>query len=762
MTQRITKILNVSLFLMLIAVVLVACASTDYSSGPTQQESDDEGVQEIIVTASKAGRRHDSLSKRASRNSPGRGTGLSEAESTVAVVAGGAADIALSESIRPVTLADALSGESGVQPSLTIHPEDEVWIIAKSSGDQGVARDENSPGSGAMVARTMMGDDNPDVLPIEKPLPVKHSDVKANIQGYISTVDVVQKFHNPFSEKIEAVYMFPLPEKSAINEFVMTIGERKIRGILREKEEAERLYNEARSQGYQASLMVQHRPNIFEQKVANIEPGKEIDVEIRYFHTLAYSDGWYSFVFPTVVGPRFNPPETENPIVPLPGSDFDSQPVGGAAVRYLKPHERSGHDISIQVDVNAGVNLEDIKSSHEVVVTPTGTLSSRVVLADEAVIPNQDFVLSFKVAGDEIKSNLLTYKDEQTGQGYFTMMIYPPDSLENLQRQAMEMVFVVDASGSMEGAPMKQAKGAILKGLDRLTPSDTFQIIRFSDQASHFGPNPVLATRDNIRQAKRYVRGIRGGGGTMMINGIRNALDFPHDPNRFRLVTFLTDGYIGNDREIIGEVRKRIGASRIFSFGVGSSVNRFLLERMASEGRGAASFLSLADSASEIMDLYFDRISSPGMTDLEIDWGTMNVTEVYPRRVPDLFVGKPVVITGKFSGEVNPVRVLGRAGDTAVSLAVQQAHDATDQAQALAAVWARRKIADLSDQQNWDDNPELAQTILYTALEHGLMSDYTSFVAVDASERTAGTQGTTVHQVVPVPKGVRYDTTVGK
>ena len=754
MTQRITKILNVSLLLIVFALVLVACASNEFASAPADQETDG-GLNEVIVTGSKVGSRHDSISKRASRRSPGRRSSRTEVQNGI-MVAGESADIAMAEIRRSVAAVDGVIQGTDI----SIYPEDEVWIIAKSSDGQLDAGEETSPGSGAMVARTMVGGDTPEIQPIEKPLPLRHSDVKANIQGYISTVDVVQKFHNPFSEKIEAVYLFPLPEKSAINEFVMTIGERKIRGILREKEEAERLYNEARSQGYQASLMVQHRPNIFEQKVANIEPGKEIDVEIRYFHTLAYSDGWYSFVFPTVVGPRFNPPATENPVVALPSSDFDSQPIKGTAVRYLKPHERSGHDIGIQVDVNAGVSLEEIKSSHPVVVTPTGDTSSRVVLANQAVIPNQDFVLSFKVAGDAIKSNLLTYRDEKTGQGYFTMMIYPPESLENLQRQAMEMVFVLDASGSMEGAPMKQAKAAILKGLDRLTPSDTFQIIRFSDRASHFGPNPVLATRENIREAKSYVRGIRGGGGTMMINGIRNALDFPHDPNRFRLVTFLTDGYIGNDREIIGEVSKRIGASRIFSFGVGSSVNRFLLERMASEGRGAASFLSLDDSAADIMNLYFDRISSPGMTDLEIDWGNMNVSEVYPRRIPDLFVGKPVVITGKFSGAVSPVQVSGRAGDTAVSLNVEQADDTSEQAQALAAMWARRKIADLSDQQNWDNNPELAQDILATALEHRLMSDYTSFVAVDASERTAGTQGTTVHQAVPVPKGVKYETTV--
>ncbi|MEM7283374.1 MAG: VIT and VWA domain-containing protein [Pseudomonadota bacterium] len=752
MTQQLTKTLNVFLMLLLIGLLLTACSSlmTSKPNAPGsggEAEQEDGEFQEVIVTGSRVGRGHDSLSKRASQRSRAE----TETVTVTANILPGSVGLYADE-------ADVFSGGA-------IGADEEVWIISKpSSVDENQIEDE-TPGTGSMMANLTItpNPEAPDVIEIEeKPLPLKHSDVKAEIYGYISTVDVVQKFHNPFSEKIEAVYLFPLPEKSAVNEFVMTIGERKIRGILREKEEAEQLYNEAKSQGYQASLMVQHRPNIFEQKVANIEPGHEIDVEIRYFHTLSYSDGWYSFVFPTVVGPRFNPPGFEDPVLALPSSSTDTQPENGAGIRYLKPGERSGHDISISVDIHAGVSIEDMKASHPIVGSPLSESSSSVTLANHAVIPNKDFVLSYKVAGDRIKSNLLTHQDAETGQGYFTLMIYPPDDLKNLQRQAMEMVFVLDASGSMAGEPMDQAKAAILRALDRLTASDTFQIIRFSDHASHFGPEPVLATDENLKAAKQYVRGINGTGGTMMINGVRQALDFPHDPNRFRVVTFLTDGYIGNDREIIGEVRKRIGASRIFSFGVGSSVNRFLMERMASEGRGAASFLSLEDSAADVMDLYFNRISYPGMTDLDIDWGSMKVDEVYPRRKPDLFVGKPVIFTGKFTGNPSEVNVSGRAGTRALELNVASNGTLEEQAAALPGVWARRKIADLSDQQNWDDNPELAQVILNTALEYRLMSDYTSFVAVDASQQTAGTHGTTVHQAVPVPEGVKYETTVGE
>ena len=586
--------------------------------------------------------------------------------------------------------------------------------------------------------------------------------VQAKLVGYVGTVDVTQHFENPFDEKIEAVYVFPLPERAAVSEFVMTIGERRIRGILRERAAAEEIYREARAQGHRASLLTQHRPNVFEQKVANIEPGNRIDVNIRYFHTLAHRDGWYSFAFPTVVGPRYNPPGFTDPVQALPRSHVE--PVSqGAGVRYLRPEERSGHDISIKVELDAGVELEALRASHEINETRTGAHAASIELANRTTIPNRDFVLDFKVAGERLKANLLTYLDRGKGEGYFTMMLYPPSDLEDLQRHPVEMVFVVDSSGSMEGAPIGQAREAILEALDLLEPTDTFQIIRFSTDASQFGQTPVPATRDNLARAKRYVRNLHAGGGTEMNEGVRAALGFAPDPERLRFVTFLTDGYIGNETEIIGEIHNLLGESRIFSFGVGDSVNRYLLERMAVIGRGAVAYLGLDDSGGEVMRLFFERISHPALAHLEIDWGDMAVTEVYPSRLPDLFVGRPVIVTGKYLGQPGGPTVAGRAGGRSLEFAVPW--DVREDAHAfIPKIWARLRIADLSDRQTWVHDPydELAGAIEKTALEYGLMSDYTAFVAVDASGRTAGGHGTTVHQAVPAPEGVRYETTVGE
>ena len=584
--------------------------------------------------------------------------------------------------------------------------------------------------------------------------------MKAAIAAYIATVEVAQQYHNPYSEKIEAVYVFPLPENAAVNEFLMTIGDRRIRGIIREREEAEQVYQEARRQGYVASLLTQERPNVFTQSVANIEPGHRIDINIKYFHTLAYDDGWYEFVFPMVVGPRFNPPGMTT------GIGAVARGKAGASgqkteVQYLQPGERSGHDVAVEVAIDAGVAIEDLRSvNHQIEIERAAGDRAVVRLDANDAIPNKDFVLRYKVAGERIKSALLTHRDERGG--FFTLMIYPPDELRDLPRGPMEMIFVLDCSGSMSGRPIEQAKAAVARALDRMRPEDSFQIINFSNHASQLGPAPLAATRENLQRGRRYLRELQGEGGTMMIEGIRAALDFPHDPKRLRTVAFLTDGFIGNEAEILAEVDRRLGDSRIFSFGVGAAPNRYLLDGLARIGRGAVAYLSLNDKAADVMDAYFERVSHAALTDVAIDWGGLDVAEVYPERLPDLFVGRPVVLTGRLTGgTATQLRVRGRAGNAEQSLALSiEAGDLSATHAGLPAVWARHKIADLGYAGLLNPDGNSAVPIRSVALEFGLMSDYTAFVAVDSTRRTAGDHGTRVAVPVPVPEGVKYETTV--
>jgi Ca-activated chloride channel family protein len=652
-------------------------------------------------------------------------------------------------------------------------PAEELWVIEKPKNalaryqfakDAAPHKDaarmpqapvaDELPGQGQLVAR---------VAEQLIPIPLKHTGVKASITGYIATVDVTQQYHNPYDSKIEAVYVFPLPTNAAINDFLMTIGDRKIRGVIREREEARRIYENARSQGYVATLLTQERPNIFTQRVANIEPGKRIDVNVKYFHTLEYADGSYEFSFPMVVGPRFNPPGSTDGVGAVGRGD---RGVSGqkTEVQYLKDNERSGHDIDLAVDIDAGVNVEEIKSvNHRVKTTRPQEGRTHVVLADDDKIPNKDFVLRYKVAGKTVKSALMAQKDAKGDGGYFTLMLFPPESLENLPRKPLEMVFTLDVSGSMSGKPIEQSKAAIRYALKNMRPDDTFNVVRFAGQSEQLAPRALHAHGENVNAALRYIEQTQAGGGTMMIEGIRKSLQVTPDPDRLRFVAFLTDGYIGNEAEILAEVYNLRGPSRIFSFGVGQSCNRYLLDHMARMGQGCAAYLSLNDNADEVMAKYFERISHPALTDLAIDWGGMQVSDVYPAKLPDLFVGRPVVITGRYRGNADDavVRVRGKVGGVAreMPLAVNVA-DAKNAHAGIASVWARMKIADLGDRATHENNPELAGMIKQTALDYGLMSPFTAFVAVDSSQRTAGDHGTTVATPVPVPEGVRYDTTV--
>jgi Ca-activated chloride channel family protein len=638
---------------------------------------------------------------------------------------------------------------------LDLQPGEELWVIARAVDTGIVPPNPDVPGCGALMA----------ILPNQAeqvPVPLKHTAVKGNIDGYIATVDVTQQFHNPYDSKIEAVYVFPLPQDAAVNEFVMTVGDRKIRGIIREREKAEQIYAAAKSQGHVAALMTQERPNIFTQKVANIEPGKQIDINIRYFNTLRYDDGAYEFVFPMVVGPRFNPPATADGVAAVArgGRGADGQKT---EVQYLAPRERSGHDISLSLNIVAGVDVENVRCvNHSVDVEDICESQRRVTLSSQASIPNKDFVLRYKVAGDQIRTAMLTHEDDH-GK-YFTMMLYPPADLAQVQRSPMEIVFVLDCSGSMRGKPIAQAKAAISCALQSLTPRDSFQIIRFSNNASQLGPEPVLATETNIERGLRYVTSLNGTGGTHMIEGIKAALDFPHDEGRFRLVSFMTDGYIGNEQQIMSTIHDKVGPSRIFSFGVGSSPNRFLMDRMAIIGRGAVAYLSLNDNATTIMNRFYQSISHPAMTDLSIDFGNMDVADVYPQRLPDLIVGRPVVVTGRFRGEPDTVSVTGRVDMEATSFTVSlDEEDASKDHSGVAAVWARLKIKDMVNYAVHQPAAadEIRQAVTQTALSYNLMSSFTAFVAVDSLTKTEGDFGTTVAVPVPVPEGVKYETSVG-
>ena len=659
--------------------------------------------------------------------------------------------------------AAANRSNTGAQPNqpalgsfLPVGPGEEVWVISRQPQDRVTPRyDQPLPGQGELLARRDQRGGQKLV-----PVPLQHTDVRASVIGYIATVDVRQQFQNPYNDKIEAVYVFPLPQNAAVNDFLMTIGARRIRGIIRERHEAEQIYQQARSQGYVASLLTQERPNVFTQSVANIEPRRRIDIDIKYFNTLDYRDGTYEFVFPMVVGPRFNPPGFYDGIGPVARGEYGASGQK-TEVQYLAPDERSGHDISLSVDIDAGVPIENIDSrNHKVSIRKLSRSKTGVALDPSDSIPNRDFVLRYQIAGKELKPALIAQRGP-TG-GYFTLMLFPPRLLTDLPRQPLEFVFTVDVSGSQSGAPLAQEKAATRYALTHMGPQDTFQVIRFGDTARKLFDAPQPATAANVRHALNWVDGFEATEGTMLIDGIHASLLFPHDPNRTRCIAFLTDGFIGNDTQAIAEVHRCLGPAHLFSFGVGQSTNRYLLDGMARMGRGAVAYLGLNDDAGAIMAQYFDRVSHPALTDISVDWTDVKVHEMFPAQVPDLYVGRPVVLTGRYEGELpRSIALHGRVAGQEVRIeAPVQIADAQVDAKALPAVWARMKIADLADRAAFEGGIDLPTQIRQLAMEYNLMSAYTSFVAVDSMTRTAGDHGVSVAVPAPVPEGVRYGTTV--
>ena len=575
--------------------------------------------------------------------------------------------------------------------------------------------------------------------------PLKHTSVKADISGFIGRVTVTQEFENNLSQPIEAVYAFPLSQNSAVDAMTMLVGGRTIRGKILRREEAAELYNSAKNAGKTASLLDQERPNIFTQSVANILPNEKISITISYVETLKYEDGSYEFVFPMTLTPRYMP------------SSVKAEDANKIAPPIAK--DRAGHDISIEVNLNAGVPVEAIRSnSHEIETANLSANSASVRLKDEKVIPNKDFILRYDVSGKRIEDAILTHRDARGG--FFTLILQPPDTFRNEDVTPKEIVFVLDTSGSMSGFPIEKAKEAMKLSLDNLYPNDTFNLITFAGDTQILFDAPVLATQANLEKAKAFLESRSGGGGTEMMTAIKAALAPSDAGDHVRIVCFMTDGAVGNDAEIISEVQKHPNA-RVFSFGIGNSINRYLLDKIAEEGSGEAEFVTLADDGSKAAKRFYERVRTPLLTDVSIDWNGLPVADVYPNRLADLFSAKPVIVYGRYTKAASgTIKLKGKIGgiETTREIAVVFP-EAEAENDALATLWARQRIDDLTKQDsrgvpNGNAQPDLSKTIESIGLEYNLLTQFTSFVAVEETIKTQGGKPVKVEVPVTLPEGM--------
>ncbi len=607
--------------------------------------------------------------------------------------------------------------------------------------------------------------------------PLEHTNVDVTISGFIARVTLTQRFSNPYEVPIEAVYTFPMSSRGAVDAMTMTIGDRIIKGKIDRREAARRIYEAARAAGHTASLLDQERPNIFTQSVANIMPGSAVEITISYVEYLKYEAGEYEFSFPMVVGPRYNPTNTSQI---EPACDFcpvgklriglDPVPDRAKITPPVTPEgTRAGHDISLIVKLNAGVAIQDIVSDlHEVDLERKDSQRAVIALKNQKEIPNRDFVLRYAVADRAIGDAVLTHAGAK-GK-FFTLILQPPDRVTPDEVTPKEMIFVIDKSGSMSGFPIEKAKKTMRLAIEKMNPNDTFNLVSFAGGLGYCFDRPVPNTRENRAKALHYLQNLQGGGGTEMMAAIRSALANQNDPERLRVVCFMTDGFIGNDMAILDAIQKHRKTARVFAFGIGNGVNRFLLENMAREGRGASEIVTLESDGDAAVQRFHERIQSPLLTDITIDFGGLEIEDVTPSpdKLPDLFASRPLILTGRYTGSgAGTITVRGKtaAGPFERKILVDLPSDepAND---VLASLWARNRIGDLMAE-DWlgtqlgRPDPNMREKVTKLGLDYGLVTQFTSFVAVEDRVVNEGGKTITIQVPVEMTDGVSYEGVFG-
>lgn len=606
---------------------------------------------------------------------------------------------------------------------------------------------------------------SPDRTPLGE-CPLQHTEVTLDVSGATVHARVAQRFANPFDVPIEAVYAFPLPADAAVNAMAMRIDDRVVQSEIMRREAARETYEAARDRGRTASLLEQERPNVFTTSVANIRPGHPIEVTLEYVATVPYAEGTYEMAFPMTVGPRFVPGAPTGRSGPGWAPDTDRVPDASRIPPPVAPRGRSGHDIAVRVNLDAGVPVgQPTSPSHELRVRRLDARRVRVDLAAHETLPNADFVLRWPVRPERVESGVLAYRPDPGEPGYLGLVLHPDPAPPTEEITPKEIVFVLDTSGSMSGQPMDLSKALMRRLIADLHPDDTFAVLRYDDDQSALSPTPLANTPINRQRALRFVQNLSGSGGTDALGGVRAAFDYPRDERRLRVVVFLSDGYIGNDHEVIAEVQRRIGPARLFGFGVGSSVNRYLLEEMGRVGRGSTAIVTLDDDPEGQVETFYHRLQSPYLTDIRVDWGGLPVTDRFPDPIPDLFAGQPLQLRARYArAGTGTVTIRGRLAGRPFrqELEVTLPERAEDHS-ALATLWARSKVDEVERRMHQGPDPALEEELVQVALAHSLLTRKTSFVAVERRVVTdpAGGPPRLVPVPVELPEGVSAEGVFG-
>lgn len=599
--------------------------------------------------------------------------------------------------------------------------------------------------------------------------PLKETKVTTSINGVIAETYVSQAYANEGNDPINASYVFPASTRVAVHGMKMEIGDKVITAKIKEKEEAKEVFEEAKSEGKSASLLEQQRPNVFHINVANIMPGDTVRIELHYTELISPTDGVYQFVFPTVVGPRYASPSAEQ------NEDTDQW----VASPYLKDGATPPGTYDINVNLSTGVPITGLTcKSHDIDVAWDGDSAAQVTLANkEDFAGNRDFILDYKLTGPEVSCGLmLNMADEAKehadgavdaagtvdgatagNENFFMLMVQPPERYETEDIPAREYIFVLDVSGSMDGYPLDTAKELITDLVANLRDTDRFNLILFSDTSVRMSPESVSATEDNVKRATYLIDRQMGGGGTELAPALESAVTLPMEKDMSRSIVVITDGYMSDEDSIFDIIDKNLGNTSFFSFGIGTSVNRYLIDGMAKLGSGEAFVVTDPSESADTADRFRTYIESPILTDIQVTYEGFETYDIEPPAQSTLFAQRPIVLFGKFKGQPGgTIRITGKTGskDYVQEIPVDQVKR-SEANQAIPYLWARTRVERLTDYNTDTENQdEVKKEVTEIGLNYSMMTPYTSFVAVMDTVRNEDGQSTDVDQPLPLPANV--------
>ncbi|MFH1146883.1 MAG: VIT domain-containing protein [Pseudomonadota bacterium] len=615
-------------------------------------------------------------------------------------------------------------------------------VLAMAGATKGYEQEKGEGSDKTLSPYFFVKSDDPDL----DALPLKSTSAEVNVAGVIADVTVTQVYKNEGKKALEAIYVFPASTRAAVYGLKMTIGERTITAKIKKRDEARHDYEQAKAEGKTASLLEEHRPNVFQMNVANILPGDMIKVELKYTELLVPVDGLYEVVYPTVVGPRYSntPESTASPL-----EKWVKNP-------YLHQGEKPACTFDMTVNLATGLPIREITCpSHKVGIGYDGPSMAAVKLdSSEKHGGNRDFILRYRLAGEKIESGLLLFEGEK--EKFFLLMTQPPKRVSDAEIPPREYIFIVDVSGSMYGFPLDISKKLLKDLIGGLRPTDKFNVLLFSGGSTVMSEASLPASGENIRRAIDVIERQTGGGGTELLPALKRTLSLPRAEGCSRTVIIVTDGYVSVEEEAFDLIRASLGKANMFAFGIGSSVNRYIIEGIARVGMGEPFIITKPEEARQTAERFRKLVQRPVLTGIKVDFGKFGAYEVEPPNVPDVLAERPVVIFGKWRGlPQGTITVKGFAGDGAYAETIDAGKTMPLPAnEALRYLWARHRIATLCDYNKLRSDDKRIAEVTNLGLAYNLLTPYTSFVAVDTEVRLKDGQATTVKQPLPLPEGV--------